>query len=64
MPGARCSVPFGPLITPAGFETGKRIWSWTMLRIEDSLKPCWRGPANASSRFGPTVPWVPASARV
>src|SRR5438552_5855780 len=42
----------------------KRIWSRTTWRMVLSLNPCWRSDANASSRFGPTLPVVPASASV
>ena len=64
IPWTGCSFPFGPFVRPDGFETGKRIWPWTMFRIVDSLNPCARGPENASSRFGPIVPCVPASLSV
>ena len=46
------------------FPWAKRIWSRTMSRIELCSNPCLRSDANASSRFGPILPWAPASASV
>ena len=43
---------------------GKRIWSTTTLVNVEFVIPSSRACANASSRFGPIVPAVPASARV
>ena len=64
IPGAGCSSSVRSLDQPRRCSTANRIWPWTTLRIVDSLKPCARGPAKASSRFGPIFPCVPASASV
>ena len=43
---------------------GCRIWPRTTPRIASSPQPSARATANASSRFGPTTPFVPARASV
>src|SRR3954469_16398194 len=41
---------------------GYRIWSWTSPRMPLRLRPSFSGCWKAWSRFGPTVPFVPARA--
>jgi hypothetical protein len=45
-------------------SSGYAIWPRTTSLIVWSLKPCCLTDVNASSRFGPTVPEVFASASV
>src|SRR3954452_22740241 len=39
---------------------GMRIWSWMSPRMPLRFRPSRNGPRKAASRFGPTVPFVPA----
>src|SRR5947199_4535797 len=52
------------LLCFVGYWPGNLIWSWTMSRIADSLKPSARACANAASGFGPIVAVDPAAASV
>src|SRR3970282_649406 len=62
--GRGVSTPGIPGAPVEVFVIGYQIWSWTTWVNVSDVMPASRAWANASSRFGPMGPAVPASASV